>query len=59
VKLGDVVMMNESGVQVPVAPVYLSAEDSVAGSAKVAETPISAATLDITASITVTYELTK
>ena len=60
VKLGDVVMMNEGGVEVPVVPVYSSVTDSAAtAGGKVAEPPISAATLDITATITVTYTLTK
>lgn len=60
VKLGDVVMMNEGGVEVPVVPVYSSVTDSAAtAGGKVAEPPISAATLDIAATITVTYTLTK
>ena len=60
VKLGDVVMMNEGGVEVPVVPVYSSVTDSAAvAGGKVAVPPISAATLDISATITVTYTLTK
>lgn len=59
VRLGDVIMMNESGVEVPVVPVYAAAAEGVADSTKVAAPPISAASLDVTASITVTYALTK
>jgi uncharacterized protein YggE len=60
VKLGEVVMMNEGGVEVPVVPVYSSMDSAVAmAGGKVAEPPISAATLDITATITVTYSLSK
>jgi uncharacterized protein YggE len=60
VKLGDVIMMNESGVEVPVVPIYATAAaEGSADSIKVTEPPISPATLDVTASITVTYTLTK
>ena len=58
VDLGDVVMMSENNVQTPVYPmyegIYLS-KDQAAGT--VAPTPISAAGLDITATVTVTYGL--
>jgi uncharacterized protein YggE len=58
VDLGDVVMMSENSVQVPVYPLYsdvYSAKSDAAGS--VAETPISAASLDVTATVTVTFVL--
>ncbi len=58
VDLGDVVMISESGVQTPVYPLY---SDTSAGKGDfagiVAETPISAGTLDVTATVTVTFAL--
>jgi uncharacterized protein YggE len=58
VDLGDVVMMSENSVQVPVYPVYsnmYSARSDAAGI--VAETPISVGSLDVTATVTVTFVL--
>jgi uncharacterized protein YggE len=55
VKVGDVVMMNESSVQVPVYPVYYATDSAKAGG--VMDTPISAASLDVTATVTITYVL--
>jgi uncharacterized protein YggE len=60
VDLGDVVMMSENSVQVPVYPTYAGAYDLVAKSEAgggVVDTPISAAKLDVTATVTVTYVL--
>lgn len=60
VKVGNVIMMNEGSVQTPVVPLYSEAYDLGAGeSARVAPTPISAATLDVTATVTVTYALNR
>jgi uncharacterized protein len=58
VKLGEVLMLNEGGVEVPVVPVYSEAMDTASGG-KVTEPPISAGTIDVTATITVTYSLSK
>lgn len=55
VKVGDVVMMNESSVQVPVYPIYAMTDSAKAGG--VMDTPISAASLDVTATVTITYVL--
>lgn len=58
VKLGDVVMMNENSVQQSVYPTYTDmyvTKDEAGGT--VADTPISAASLDVTATVTVTYVL--
>ncbi len=60
VKVGQVITINESSVEQPVVPVYsdmYAAE--TAGGAKVAEVPISAANLDVTATVTITYALTR
>ena len=57
VKIGDVIMMNEGGVEQPVVPIDTQVGDVAAGGAKVAEPPISAASLDVTATVTVTYVL--
>jgi uncharacterized protein YggE len=57
VGLGDVVMMNETSVQLPVYPLYESALMKDLASGAVSETPISPASLDVTATVTVTYEL--
>jgi uncharacterized protein len=60
VKVGDVIMMNEDSVQTPVVPVYSEAYGLGAGdAARVAATPISAASLDVTATVTVTYVLSR
>jgi uncharacterized protein YggE len=59
VKVGDVIMMNEGGVEQPEAPIYTQMADLAAGGAKVAEPPISAASLDVTATVTVTYVLSR
>jgi uncharacterized protein YggE len=58
VKVGDVITMNETSVVQPIVPVYadVAAADSARGGA-VVETPISAATLDVTATVTITYVL--
>ncbi|MCL5735443.1 MAG: SIMPL domain-containing protein [Actinobacteria bacterium] len=58
VRLGDVVMMNEGGVEIPVVPMY-GADVAMGLSAKVAEPPISPGTLDISATMTVTYGLNR
>jgi uncharacterized protein YggE len=58
VDLGDVVMMSESGVQTPAYPLYSDTYAAKGGAAGiVAETPISAGTLDVTATVTVTFAL--
>ena len=60
VKVGEVIMMNESNVEVPIVPIYAQAYDlKTAGGSSVAEPPISAASLDVTASVTVTYALAR
>jgi uncharacterized protein YggE len=60
VDLGDVIMMSENSVRVPVYPVYAGLADAKAGAADfVAETPISAGSLDVTAMVTVTFALKK
>lgn len=58
VKVGPVVMIAEGAVEVPVVPMY-TAMESAAGrdAAKVAEAPISAGTLEVTANVTVSYGL--
>ena len=58
VKVGPVVMIAEGAVEVPVVPMYTVME-SAAGrdAAKVAEAPISAGTLEVTANVTVSYGL--
>lgn len=58
-KLGDVLMMNEGGVDVPDVRVYAEAAYDVAGAGKVAEPPISPAGIDIAATITVTYSMSR
>lgn len=55
VSLGEVLIMNEGSVQVPVPPVYSAAGS--ADSSKVAEPPVSSGNLDVTATVTVTYAL--
>ena len=55
VKVGDVVTMSETSVQVPVYPIYYATDSVKAGG--VMDTPISAGSLDVTATITITYVL--
>jgi len=58
VSVGAVVMMNEGTVDQPVYPVY--AADAAAGQAsKVNSVPVSPGTLDVTATVTVTYALNR
>lgn len=57
VKVGDVVTMNESNVDLPVYPIYASYAADSARAGGVMETPISAASLDVTATVTITYVL--
>ncbi|NLO28106.1 MAG: SIMPL domain-containing protein [Actinobacteria bacterium] len=57
VKVGGVIMMNEGSVEMPSAQVYYESYDLGAGASKVMPAPISPATLDVTASVTVTYGL--
>jgi uncharacterized protein len=56
VSVGDVLVMNESSVQVPVVPIYRDMAASAEGS-KITPTPVSAGNLDVTASVTVTYAI--
>jgi uncharacterized protein YggE len=57
VSIGDVVVMSEGSVQVPVVPVYRYDTAGAEEMAKVAATPVSAGNLDVTATVTVTYAL--
>jgi uncharacterized protein YggE len=57
VGLGDVVMMSENSVQVPVYPVYGDSYVAKDSAGAVSETPVSAASLDVTAAVTVTFVL--
>ncbi len=58
VEIGDVIMMSEGSVEQPSLPVYTDMAMPYGGDAvRVADTPISAATLDVTATVTVTYAL--
>lgn len=57
VDLGDVIMMSETNVQLPIYPMYESALMKDLASGTVSPTPISPASLDVTATVTVTYEL--
>ncbi len=60
VKVGEVVAIIESGLEQPIIPIYsdmYAAE--AAGESKVAEVPISAANLDVTATVTITYALVR
>jgi len=60
VKVGEVLMMNESGVEQPITPIYTQMyADKAAAGASVAEPPISAGSLDVTATVTITYTLTR
>jgi uncharacterized protein YggE len=56
VTLGEVLTISESSVQVPV-PIYSMASGAGMDSVKVAEPAVSAGTLDVTASVTITYTL--
>lgn len=60
VKVGEVVTMTESGIEQPVIPMYgdMYAEEA-AGGGKVTEVPVSAANLDVTAIVTITYALVR
>lgn len=58
VKVGEVIMMNDSGVEQPITPIYTQMDKAAAGSS-VAEPPISPAGLDVTATVTITYALTR
>jgi uncharacterized protein YggE len=53
--IGEVLIMNEGTVQVPVPPIYARGE--AADSAKVIEPPVSGGMLDVTATVTVTFAL--
>ena len=55
VALGEVLIMNEGTVQVPVLPIYSAA--GAADSSKVVEPPVSSGNLDVTATVTITYAL--
>jgi uncharacterized protein len=55
VGVGEVLTMTEGTVQVPVPPMYATA--GAADSSKVVEPPVSSGTLDVTATVTVTYAL--
>jgi uncharacterized protein YggE len=59
VGLGDVMMISENSVQGPVYPTYAGMLDTAAlkGGGGVADTPISAGSLDVTATVTVTFVL--
>jgi uncharacterized protein len=58
VKVGEVIMMNDSGVEQPITPIYTQVDKAAAGGS-VAEPPISPASLDVTATVTITYALTR
>jgi uncharacterized protein YggE len=60
VKVGQVITINETGVEQPVIPVYsdMYAQEA-AGGGKVTEVPISAANLDVTATVAITYALVR
>jgi uncharacterized protein YggE len=57
VDLGDVVMMSENSVQVPVYPIYADSYAAKDSAGALAEIPISAASLDVTATVTVAFAL--
>jgi len=58
VKVGQVVMMTEGAVEVPIVPVYMGLGKGEAAAAdSLAQAPISAGTLDVTATVTITYAL--
>ena len=54
--IGDVINMSEGSVQVPV-PVYRYAAEEMADQAGAVEPAISSGTLDVTATVTITYSL--
>jgi uncharacterized protein YggE len=56
VTLGEVFTVSESSVQVPV-PIYSMTGGAALDSAKVTQPAVSAGTLDVTASVTITYTL--
>ncbi len=53
--LGEVLVMSEGTVQVPVSPIYQGA--GAMDSSKVVEPPVSSGSLDVTATVAVTYAL--
>lgn len=57
VSLGNVVVMSEGSVQMPVVPVYRYDMAGAEEMAKVAQTPVVAGNLDVVATVTVTYAL--
>jgi uncharacterized protein YggE len=57
VELGDVITMSENRVQVPVYPLYTDAAIREQAAGSVVDTPISAASIDVTATVTVAYTL--
>ena len=61
VKVGEVIMMNEGNVEVPFTQVYAEYATDLKAFARgaVTEPPISAANLDVTATVTVTYVLVR
>lgn len=56
VQVGEVVMISEGGVDVPVVPEYWRAWDKTAAG-EVAQPPINPTSIDVTATVTVTYSL--
>jgi uncharacterized protein YggE len=60
VKVGEVIMINESGIEQPITPIYTEMyADKAASGSSVAAPPISPASLDVTATVTITYALTR
>jgi uncharacterized protein YggE len=57
VAIGDVVVMSEGSVQIPVVPVYRYDMAGASEDSKIAPTPVSSGNLDVTATVAVTYEL--
>ncbi len=57
VSLGQVVMMSEGNVDMPVVPMYTAMTEAAGDSARVAEPPINPGTLDVMATVTVSYGL--
>jgi uncharacterized protein YggE len=54
--IGEVISISEGSVQVPV-PVYSASAGAASDSAKVTEPAVSSGTLDVTATVTITYSL--
>ena len=54
--IGEVISISEGSVQVPV-PIYSLSAGAATDSAKVAEPAVSSGTLDVTATVTITYSL--